>query len=266
MLKHGNRILVFLHFWGGGGKLVELTLFLINLQNICTDMLIVVEGLDGSGKSTQVKKLRQYLEERTDRMEYIHFPRYDAPVYGDLITRFLKGDFGSNDEVHPQLVALLFAEDRHGAAPHIREAIEAGGIVLLDRYVYSNIAYQCAKLGNEQEKEALRQWIFNTEYGQFDLPKPDLNIFLDVPVDFVEKKLGSQRTGEDRAYLDGCRDIHESDMEFQKAVRNMYLRQCEADPDFLRIDCSDDKGEMLPREDIFMKIRAAVDAVLEKLS
>ena len=108
-------------------------------------MLVVLEGLDGAGKSTQVKKLRTYLESLFGTLEYIHFPRYDAPVYGDLISRFLRGDFGSNETVHPQLVALLFAEDRHGAAPDMKKTLNAGGHVLLDRYVYSNIAYQCAK-------------------------------------------------------------------------------------------------------------------------
>ena len=104
-------------------------------------MLVVLEGLDGAGKSTQVKKLRNHLESIFGEIEYIHFPRYDAPVYGDLISRFLRGDFGDNDTVHPQLVALLFAEDRHGAAPAMKEKLAEGGCVLLDRYVYSNIAY-----------------------------------------------------------------------------------------------------------------------------
>ncbi|MBR0292364.1 MAG: thymidylate kinase, partial [Bacteroidales bacterium] len=107
-------------------------------------MLIVIEGLDGAGKSTQVKKMRDYLGRVCPRLEYIHFPRYDAPVYGGLISKFLRGDFGEIDKVHPQLVALLFAEDRHGAAPQMRRTLESGGTVLLDRYVYSNIAYQCA--------------------------------------------------------------------------------------------------------------------------
>ena len=117
-------------------------------------MLIVLEGLDGAGKSTQVKKLKEYLTERCGSLEYIHFPRYDAPVYGDLIGRFLQGEFGSIDAVHPQLVALLFAEDRHRAAPMMREALDAGKVVLLDRYVYSNIAYQCAKLPQGPERPA----------------------------------------------------------------------------------------------------------------
>ena len=225
-------------------------------------MLVVLEGLDGAGKSTQVKKLRTYLESLYGSLEYVHFPRYDAPVYGDLISRFLRGDFGSNESVHPQLVALLFAEDRHGAAPAMKETLEKGGVILLDRYVYSNIAYQCAKLKNDQEAEALRDWIFNTEYGDFALPKPDLNIFLEVPISFVESKLKADRAGDDRDYLAGGQDIHEADIEFQKKVRAIYQRQCELDPKFIRIDCSDEYGMMLPPGAIFEKVKAVVDSAL----
>ncbi|MGM9736046.1 MAG: thymidylate kinase [Candidatus Cryptobacteroides sp.] len=229
-------------------------------------MLTVIEGLDGSGKSTQVKRLRKYLESVAGPLEYIHFPRYDAPVYGDLISRFLRGDFGDNDAVHPQLVALLFAEDRHGAAPMMKKTLQEGGSVLLDRYVYSNIAYQCAKLQDDAEAEKLRDWIFNTEYGEFGLPKPDLNIFLDVPIEFVESKLAGQRAGADRDYLEGARDIHEADITFQKRVREMYRRQCELDSRFIRIDCSDEYGMMLPPDAIFAKIKDVVDAALDAFS
>ena len=225
-------------------------------------MLVVLEGLDGAGKSTQVKKLRTYLESLYGSLEYVHFPRYDAPVYGDLISRFLRGDFGSNEAVHPQLVALLFAEDRHGAAPAMKETLDKGGVIVLDRYVYSNIAYQCAKLKDDNEAEALRDWIFNTEYGDFALPKPDLNIFLDVPISFVESKLKADRAGDDRDYLAGGQDIHEADMEFQKRVRAIYQRQCELDPKFIRIDCSDEYGMMLPPGAIFDKVKAVVDSAL----
>ena len=226
-------------------------------------MLVVLEGLDGAGKSTQVKKLRTYLESLFGTLEYIHFPRYDAPVYGDLISRFLRGDFGSNETVHPQLVALLFAEDRHGAAPDMKKTLNAGGHFLLDRYVYSNIAYQCAKIADPTEAESLREWIFNTEYGNFELPRPDLNIFLDVPIGFVESKLKSQRGGADRDYLEGGQDIHEADIEFQKRVRAIYQRQCEIDPKFIRIDCSDEYGQMLPPGEIFDKVKAVVDAAIK---
>ena len=225
-------------------------------------MLIVLEGLDGAGKSTQVRKLKAFLEEVCDGLEYIHFPRYDAPVYGDLISRFLRGDLGSNESVHPQLVALLFAEDRHGAAPGMNAILAKGGTVLLDRYVYSNIAYQCAKLANPDERENLREWILNTEFGNFGLPRPDLNIFLDVPISFVENSLEKSRKGSDREYLHGARDIHESNIEFQKRVREIYLRQASLDPGLIPVDCAGEDGGMLPPDDIFAKIKALIDKLL----
>lgn len=228
-------------------------------------MLVVIEGLDGAGKSTQVKLLKDYLTRRCGGIDYIHFPRYDAPVYGELIASFLRGDFGSIDKVHPKLVALLYAEDRHGAGPQMKQSLQNGSCVLLDRYVYSNIAYQCAKLQDQDAREQLRQWIFDTEYGDFELPLPDLNLFLDVPIGFVEKKLSEGRDGQDRDYLSGAQDIHEANIDFQKRVREVYLRQCEIDPKFTRIDCSAEDGTMLPPEDIFSKIQIAVDNVIDEL-
>ena len=226
-------------------------------------MLIVLEGLDGAGKSTQVKKLKEYLERRCKALRYIHFPRYDAPVYGSLIGRFLRGDFGSVESVHPQLVALLFAEDRHGAAPEMKEALSEGATVLLDRYVYSNVAYQCAKLSDPEEAEALRAWILETEYGPFGLPRPDLNLFLDVPLGFVEHSLSESRSGAERDYLGGGSDIHEADLTLQRRVRDMYRRQAALDPSFIVVDCSDAQGRMLPPDAIFSKIKDVVDKTLE---
>jgi len=226
-------------------------------------MLVVLEGLDGAGKSTQVRLLKEYLQQRCGALEYIHFPRYEAPVYGDLISRFLRGEFGGNAQVHPQLVALLFAEDRHGAAPQMKAALAAGKTVLLDRYVYSNIAYQCAKLERAEERDRLRDWIFNTEYGDFGLPRPDLNLFLDVPIGFVEESLSRQRGGADRSYLEGARDIHEASIAFQREVRSIYLQETRRDSQFLRIDCAGAQGEMLPPRDIFTKVRETVDSLLK---
>lgn len=226
-------------------------------------MLIVMEGLDGAGKSTQVKKLREYLPSVCPSLKYIHFPRYDAPVYGDLIGRFLRGDFGDNAHVHPQLVALLFAEDRHGAVPQMKRSLERGGTLLLDRYVYSNIAYQCAKMPDEASASRLKDWILQTEYGHFGLPRPGLNIFLDVPIGFVRRSLSADRSTDDhREYLDGGKDIHEADIEFQEKVRSWYLRQAQDDPSFVIVDCSAPDGSMLPPDDIFAKVKVLTDAAL----
>lgn len=222
-------------------------------------MLIVLEGLDGAGKSTQVRLLREYLQKVSPSLTYIHFPRYDAPVYGELIGSFLRGDFGSIDSVHPRLVALLYAEDRHGAVPDILEGLKGGGTVLLDRYVYSNLAYQCAKLTSEEEREQMREWIINTEFGAFGEPRPDVNIFLDVPMEFIAGSLSHDRGGADRNYLGGSKDIHEASLDFQERVRAMYLRQAQVDRSLTVVSCGDENGRMLPPEAIFEKIKAIVD-------
>lgn len=116
-------------------------------------MLIVLEGLDGAGKSTQIKMLKSYIFSKNMKIKYLHFPRYDAPVWGELIAKFLSGDFGTIDQVHPQLVALLYALDRADAGGVIRAWMQADFCVLLDRYVYSNIAYSMFK-AKERGREA----------------------------------------------------------------------------------------------------------------
>lgn len=218
-------------------------------------MLIVIEGLDGAGKSTQVENIKRYILDKGLKLKYLHFPRYDAPVYGDLIAKFLRGDFGDISVVHPQLVALLYALDRSDAGEEISKWVDEGYCVLLDRYVYSNIAYQCSKLKSEAEANSLRQWIFNLEYGKYGIPKPDVNIFLDVPIGFVNEKLTKNREGADREYLNGKRDIHEEHIEFQIGVRSAYLKEAQRDSDFIRVDCSGDDGKMLSADKIFERIK-----------
>ncbi|MBQ3521982.1 MAG: dTMP kinase [Bacteroidales bacterium] len=221
-------------------------------------MLIVLEGLDGAGKSTQVKLLKEYIQSKGKQLRYLHFPRFDAPVYGDLIAKFLRGDFGAINQVHPQLVALLFAEDRRDAAALIREWLGNGDVVLLDRYVYSNIAYQCSKIKDKAESDSLREWIFNLEYNIYNIPRPDVNLFLDVPISFVDKKLKENREGDDREYLKGKSDIHEADIQFQIDVRELYLEQTVLDKDFIRVECSGPQGEMLAPLEIFANIEKAL--------
>lgn len=213
--------------------------------------LFVIEGLDGAGKSTQIRLLKEFFRSIGYNCEYLHFPRTDAPFFGELITRFLRGEFGSLDSVDPYLVAMLYAGDRKDAAEQIRTWLEKGTIVLLDRYTYSNIAYQCAKMTGELKQKELMKWILSLEFKHFAIPKPDLNIFLDVPFAFTEKKLSASRTGDDRIYLNGTRDIHEESLTFQKKVRDIYIRLSLTDDRLVVVDCGDDKGSMLPPGKIF---------------
>jgi len=216
--------------------------------------LIVVEGLDGAGKSTQISLLNKYFSDKGFNCEYLHFPRTDTPWFGELIARFLRGEFGSLNEVSPWLVAMLYAGDRKDASEMISGWLRKGSIVLLDRYTWSNIAYQCAKTSRREEQDRLMNWILDLEFRHFAIPVPDINIFLDVPFNFTEKKLSSSRTGMDRDYLNGTRDIHEESLSFQKKVREMYLRVALSEKSLSVVKCSNDNENMLAPEVIFKRI------------
>ena len=214
--------------------------------------LIVIEGLDGAGKSTQIDRLSDYLVANGYNCRRHHFPRTDSVVYGDLIARFLRGELGELNQVNPYLVALIYAGDRMDFRPTLEKWLTDGDMVVLDRYVYSNIAYQCAKISEKEERKALREWILHLEFEHNRLPKPDMHIFLDVPFAFTRKKLSDNRKGDERQYLRGKKDIHEADLDFQEAVRQEYLSMSDYD-DFVKIDCCDGQ-EILSVDHIFTQI------------
>ena len=223
---------------------------------------IVIEGLDGSGKSTQIKLVEEYLKEKKIKSKFLHFPRPEAPFFGELISRFLRGELGAIDKVDPYVVAMLYAGDRNDASATINDWLSHGYAVIADRYLYSNIAFQCAKLKTHEEKAKLAKWIKELEYNYFGIPIPDLNLFLKVPYLFTEASLKKRRTGSDREYLNGNDDIHEADLDFQKEVRNIYLWQVGENPDFDEINCSGSDNSMLPAGDIFEKIKLKLNIVL----
>lgn len=222
----------------------------------------MLEGLDGAGKSTQITKLRDMFRAQGVESEYLHFPRFDAPIYGELIARFLRGDLGSVESVNPYLVALLYAGDRADAAMTIRQWLGEGKVVIVDRYVYSNIGYQCAKIADSTERNRLREWILHTEFEEFDIPKPNLSLFLDVPFAFTERKLSEVREGEDREYLQGGKDIHEASLDLQRRVREVYLESATMDDELKVVNCSTEEGGMASPEVIFERIMERVAPLL----
>ncbi len=224
--------------------------------------LIVLEGLDGAGKSTQLNLLKDLASKMGHKTEFLHFPRTDAPVYGELIARFLRGDFGGPDEVDPYMVALLFAGDRADASPMLEDWLEEGKFVFLDRYVYSNIGFQCAKVSDPEQRRELKDWILSLEFCIYGIPRPDVSLFLDVPFCFTEAKLTAQRMGKDRDYLKGMEDIHEASLDLQRRVREVYLEAAETDPALRIIDCGTPDGKILPPDIIFQKILSNLGNIL----
>jgi dTMP kinase len=223
---------------------------------------IVIEGLDGSGKSTQINLIKKYFVEKGIRSKFIHFPRMDSFIYGDLIARFLRGELGDINSVNPYLVALIYAGDRSDASATLLRWMQEGYVVIADRYLYSNIAFQCAKLLDLEQRNKLAKWIKILEYEYNKIPVPDLNLFLNVPFDFTKKSLHKGRSGSDRDYLKGEVDIHEADLSFQEKVREIYLWQVKENPDFEMIECSDGQDNILAAESIAKNIILRIESKL----
>jgi len=200
--------------------------------------LIVLESIDGGGKTTQINQISKYFED--NKLSYVnyHFPMYGHNQFSDVIARFLRGEFGKANEVDPLFVANIYAMDRFRFLPELEKALEENDVVLLDRYVFSNIAYQCAKFDNEEDITRMKEWIFEFEFQFLNLPYPDLNIFFDVPNAVAEERLKVKREGDDRNYLQGKTDIHEEDLELQKKVRDNYLRFMSGAVNCLTVKCA----------------------------
>ncbi|MDD5649197.1 MAG: dTMP kinase [Candidatus Nanoarchaeia archaeon] len=230
--------------------------------------LLVLEGTDGAGKGTQSELVKEYLKDNNKSFKFFHFPMYGHNKFSEMIARFLRGEFGSIEEVSPYFVANLYAMDRFMFLPELKKAMDENYIVLLDRYVYSNIAYQGAKyLLNSDENKDIRRWIYQFEFGFLKLPKPDLNIFFDVPIEIIKQRLESNREGTDREYLNGKKDIHESDINFQNEVRSNYLSSMDNtgnrwDNHCKIISCIDNQNKLFNPLDLFNSYKKYIDEIL----
>jgi len=218
------------------------------------DKFVVIEGLDGSGKSTQIRLLKNYLDSKKTKYKYLHFPRTDSPVYGEMVSRFLRGEFGNVNSVNPYFVALLYAGDRENAKSIIKRWLSKNYLVIVDRYVYSNIAFQCAKVDAPEEKEELEKWVLDLEYGYNKIASPTISIYLHVPIEFIANKLADRQPGTDRTYLNGKEDIHEASIELQRKVESEYLKLVDKNSHFHIVNCSATDGNMLSSEVINSEI------------
>ncbi len=215
---------------------------------------IVIEGLDGSGKSTQIQLIRDYFSRENISYQYLHFPRTAVEPFGGLVAAFLRGDFGNIGEVHPRLVSLLYAMDRFDAKQVLEDWLDQNTLVLADRYVYSNIAFQCAKIDDPVLRQELSDWIWQLEFEYFKIPKPHLSLYLDVPFSFITNNLTRQRKGADRDYLAGKNDIHEDDLGFQQKVHDVYRWQVRSRKDFIPVNCSLSGNKVKSPGEIFSEI------------
>ena len=174
--------------------------------------LVVIEGSDGSGKATQTKKLYERLRDLEVKVRRVSFPNYQSESSA-LINMYLRGDFGAKaEDVNPYAAATFYAVDRFAGFVEWKKFYESGGLILSDRYVGSNMAYQTAKLKKKVERTKFLMWVDDLEYNRFGLPRPDMTIFLDMPPK-ISAMLRRER---------GREDIHENDSDYLKKIYIIY--------------------------------------------
>lgn len=218
--------------------------------------LIVIEGTDGSGKSTQFKLLTARLKEENHTFQKLVFPQYAEPSSA-LIRMYLGGEFGDKpSDVNAYAASAFYAVDRYASYKKVwGEWYEKGGLVLSDRYTTSNAVHQASKETGRQQ-EAFLEWLYDFEYNKLGLPRPDLIIYLDVPTDFTEKLM--RRREQD---LGTHADIHEQDLEYLATCRRTGRAAAEY-YGWTVIQCVRN-GEMRSIDDIHEEIYRHVAACLE---
>ena len=203
---------------------------------------MVICGIDGSGKSVQAKALVRRAEEEAVPARSISFPRYGQGFFAEVVARYLRGEFGADaSSVDPHMASIPYAGDRWEAAPQIREWLADGCLVVCNRYVSANLAHQGGKMTDPAERQAFFDWVIELEYGVFQIPRPDLHVWLDMDPDVAVRLIDRK---EDRSYLRQSRDIHEN-IEHLEATREVYRTLCQSGEGWVAVPCSDD-GE--PRD------------------
>lgn len=221
------------------------------LKHYNMSKITVIEGLDSVGKSTQTKQITNYLDSIGKTWIKVHFPMYGQNEFAKVISMFLRGEFGDVNEVDPLFVATIYAMDRYKFKDKLIEYDNEYDYIILDRYVYSNVAFQGAKYKDKKERSKMIDWIINFEYNTLDLPYADLTLFFDLPISVIKERLESNRTGDDRNYLDGGSDIHEKDLELQSNVRDVYLSLNDENDSYKIVNCVNENGDVLSPEDLF---------------
>lgn len=227
------------------------SIFLICVKVDKMGKLIVIEGLDGSGKGTHTAAVYSRLKEAGVPVRRVTFPDYEHPSSA-LVKMYLDGSFGSNPgDVNPYAASSFFAVDRFASYKSFwKDDYEKGTLILCDRYTTSNIPYQMPKLPRE-EWDGFLNWLYDYEYNKLELPKPDAVIYLDVPPEVAQKKMSERYNGDESK-----KDIHESNLEFQKTCYNA-VRYASDRLSWTRIELTEN-GEMLSVEENQKKVFEAL--------
>jgi len=209
--------------------------------------LIVIDGSDGVGKATQTKLLVDRLKKAGKRVETLDFPQYDNNFFGSFLKECLTGKHGDFIAQDPYLVSIAYAADRWESKAQLEKWLSKGAVVILNRYTSSNQMHQGGKIKDTKARTKFLKWLDILEHGKFALPRPDLIIYLHVPVK-ISLKLMKGR---------GKADLAEQNPKHLESAQKAALKIIKSQGNWKRIECTDDK-DILPREVIHQKIYKVV--------
>lgn len=216
--------------------------------------LIVIEGGDGSGKATQTDLLKKYFASQKVPTKSISFPQYKSTFFGKTIARVLRGEIAPLSQINPYLISMVYAMDRVEAREKLYKWLNSGYMVVLDRYVSSNMAHQTGRLPKKEQAKFLK-WIEELEYKVNNVPREDIVIYLYVPHKVSQALLAKRKTD---THLKGKKDIVEKDTLYLKKAEETYTRLEKKFPHWVRVACIDTTGEMKSREAIHQEILATL--------
>lgn len=224
--------------------------------------LIVIDGIDGSGKTTQLDLLCKRLKKDKFKVKNIHFPHYENFI-GGFIGHCLTEQFFNFINVHPKIVSVLYAADRWESSKKIHDFLDKGYVVVLDRYTSANQIHQGGKIKNLKKRAEFIKWLDELEYKVFKIPRPDITFYLSLPAEISKDLIKERNKKSVRNYAGNKKDVHEVDLEFQNNSRKSALWLTKTQKNYIQIDCAP-KNNLRTREDIHEEIFNKVEKIVNK--
>src|SRR3989338_4273729 len=224
--------------------------------------LIVIDGTDGSGKTTQANLLMRHLQRDGCKVKFIHFPRYEDNFFGKFIAHCLSEKYYNWVNIHPKIASVVYAADSWESKKRIEKWMREGYIVVMDRYISSNQIHQGGKIANVKKRKAFIKWLDEMEYKVFQIPRPDLTIYLSLPIAMVLKLIRRRDYKGARAYLGSKKDVHEKDKNFLRNSIKSALWLAKTQKNWVKINCAKD-GVVDIRENIHNEIYKKIKKILK---
>lgn len=225
--------------------------------------LIVIDGTDGSGKATQVAYLTKRLKEDGKTVKVVDFPEYYKNFFGKFIGHCLSEQYYNWLNIHPKIASVMYAADRWESSDEMRKWLKKGYIVIANRYVSANQIHQGGKIKSAKKRNDFLKWLNKMEYEVFEIPRPDLTLYLSLPINIVLKLLKNRDSSKmKREYLKKKKDVHESDVNHLINSRKSALKLEKEIPNFIKIECSA-KGKILSREEVHTMVYKEVKKIIK---